>query len=108
MLKNVTKHINLFGYSQNTDGTNIAQFSGSIDSERPDNAVPSRSIINPSLYRANRTTVRADQAKFEDQFYALVDEIVSDNEMAAESDTTTTDTTTAETTIETTTTEGTE
>lgn len=76
MLK-MRQTINLTGESV-VDNTIVAGYNASIDSKNLDSVQFSSWINNTSLYKANRTACRADQAAFEDAVYAVQDEMIAE------------------------------
>lgn len=81
-LENIKKTINLSAIST-INGESVVQFYAGFDSENIDMMVPSRSVLNNTLYRANREMVMVDQEAFEDQAYALLDEMTKTNTTTA-------------------------
>lgn len=60
--------------------TIVAGYNASIDSSNLNNVQLNSWINNTSLYKANRTACRADQAAFEDAVYAVQDEMIMEAE----------------------------
>lgn len=72
-----TKSITLKGFSV-VNGVNVEGYSAEINSENPEDITMSSWQQNKSLYKANRSTCRADQAEFEDAAYAIQDEMIAE------------------------------
>ena len=64
------------------DGVNVAMFSANFDSRNLENMVPMRSILDSTVYRANRSEVMQDQTDFEVEAYALLDSMKKQNDVA--------------------------
>ena len=58
------------------NGVAAAGFQAIIDFENPSNMSTNNWVIDKALYKENRIICRADQASFEDQVYALQDEMI--------------------------------
>ena len=71
-----TQKITILGMSI-INNVNVAEYSAQIDSENPENMTLSNWQNDKVLYKANRTTCRADQAAFEDFAYQKQDELVA-------------------------------
>lgn len=94
MLKTTTKQITLKGQSVVTvaDGDTIKEvvvknFTCTIDSSSPENMTISdfyQGTEGKALYKEHRVECRADEAEFEDSAYALQDQLIAENEAAAE------------------------
>lgn len=72
-----TKSITLKGFSV-VNGVNVEGYSAEINSENPEDITMSSWQQDKSLYKANRSTCRADQAEFEDAAYAIQDEMIAE------------------------------
>lgn len=77
MLK-VDKNITLNGVSL-VNGVQVAWINATISSDGRGGANINKSITNQELYNANRTEVREDFTKFEEQVYKLEDELLKPN-----------------------------
>ncbi len=73
-LENKTKTISMTANCVIKDVT-VASFYATIDSEKLEDMVPGRSIIDNEAYKANRAAVMSDQAAFEDEAYAFLEEL---------------------------------
>ena len=76
------KNITVTG-SSSINGVKAIEFKATIDSENPENMSITNWQTNKTLYKENRTVCRADQAEFEDQVYALQDEMIAEKEAVA-------------------------
>lgn len=70
----VNKNITLSGESK-IDGVQVVYMSATISTDN-NNSNMNKSITNQELYNANRTAVRADMAKFEEEVYKIEDEML--------------------------------
>lgn len=59
------------------DGVAAENYQAVIDSENPEDMTISSWQTNKALYKANRSTCRADAAEFEDMVYAVQDELIA-------------------------------
>lgn len=75
MLK-VDKNITLNGVSL-VNGVQVAWMNATISSDGGAGASVNKSITNQELYNGNKTEVRADITKFEEQVYKLEDELLN-------------------------------
>ena len=73
---NTKKNITVTG-SSSINGVKAIEFKATIDSDNPQNLSLTNWQTDKALYKENRATCRADQAEFEDQVYALQDEMIS-------------------------------
>lgn len=73
-LENKTKTISMTANCVIKDVT-VASFYATIDSEKIEDMVPGRSIIDNEAYKANREAVMSDQVAFEDEAYAFLEEL---------------------------------
>lgn len=58
------------------EGQQVAYFSAQIPQGVGDSTI-SRNITNQTLYDANRTAVRADEAEFQSKVYAIEDSLLA-------------------------------
>lgn len=72
---NVTKSINLNGESK-IGGNTVAYLSANVTKEG--NTTTSKNITNQDLYQTNNVEVRKDISDFENQVYALEDELATE------------------------------
>ena len=68
--------VTLTGTSE-IDGVQIAYFNASIPQGEGSSTI-SRNITNQALYDSNRTEVRADEAEFQSEVYAIEDRLLSE------------------------------
>lgn len=77
MLDGRTKTININEYSKIGEDR-ICQFYANINSDAPETMDMGRSILNQSLYKANRGQAMKDQANFETYAYSVQDEMIAE------------------------------
>lgn len=75
MLKKNTKVI-IEGKST-IDGVDVVAFLVSVDSTNPTNMVFSTRQLDPVAYKQHRVEVRADEAAFQDEAYAIQDSMLA-------------------------------
>ena len=83
MLKKSEK-ITVTGESVLEDGTKLAGFQATIDSENPENIQFTSWQQDKAAYKANRSVARVDEAEFEDYVYTIQDEMIAEQESAEE------------------------
>lgn len=71
------KEITLTGESK-IDGVVAEVYRAVINSENPDDMTLTAVQMDKALYKANRTTCRADNAEFEDMAYTLQDTLLAE------------------------------
>lgn len=71
------KEITLTGESK-IDGVVAEVYRAVINSENPDDMTLTAVQRDKALYKANRTTCRADNAEFEDMAYTLQDTLLAE------------------------------
>lgn len=77
-LENKTKTISMSADCVINEIT-VANFYATIDSEKLDDMVPSRSVIDNKGYKDNRAAVMSDQSAFEDEAYAFLERLKGQN-----------------------------
>ncbi len=65
----IKKEIKLTAQSKTDDGSIIATFTGSINTEDPNKISYNPVITNQSLYKENRVKVKEEQEEFENVLY---------------------------------------
>lgn len=70
-----SKSITLRGDSKIGD-VQVMSFTAEISSEKIGNSITRATISNQELYAKNRTECRKDQAEFQNEVYALEDEMI--------------------------------
>lgn len=73
MLK-INKNITLTGVSE-VNGQQVVYMSATINTDGNNNCTASKSITNKELYTANKVSVRADMAEFDEEVYKVEDEV---------------------------------
>lgn len=77
MLKNRTESRNITVYGVIGE-KHICQFYANINTEDIENMDVGRSILDKEAYKINRTQMAKDQADFENEVYALQDQLIAD------------------------------
>ena len=77
MLKTVKK-VTVEGASV-IDNVTVSKFIAAIDSEDPNQMTLSSVQLNKDMYKENRETVRADEAKFEDYAFSIQDSMLAES-----------------------------
>lgn len=72
----ITKNISLNGTSS-IDGVQVAYMNASINTEGSSGININKNILDYELYGANKAAVRADIAEFEQEVYAIEDELLA-------------------------------
>lgn len=80
------KEIVITGESVLEDGTKVAGFRATINSNKPEEPDFTSWQQDKAAYKANRLLARADEAEFEDYVYSVQDDMIS--EMKSESEVT--------------------
>ena len=75
MALKITQTVTITGTSE-IEGQQVAYFSAQIPQGVGDSTI-SRNITNQTLYDANRTAVRADEAEFQSKVYAIEDSLLA-------------------------------
>lgn len=78
MLANIEKEITITGKSI-INNVVAERYTATIQSKNPDDISFSSYQIDKATYKANRTQCRKDNADFEDQAYALQDQMLSEH-----------------------------
>lgn len=70
-----SKSVSLRGDSV-VEGIKVMSFNAEISEEQLGNSITRSTILNQELYAKNRTECRKDQAEFQNEVYALEDEMI--------------------------------
>lgn len=83
MALETTRNVNLTGKSI-INGVAVESYTANINQDNPDGMTITRSILNGSVRKDNRTECVADQVAFEDEAYAMQEEMIAEKTAATE------------------------